>query len=384
MHNPVNIEVAPANATADRVTQRMIRVDSDQKRDLLAHLIDTQQWHQVLVFNRTKHGADKLQEQLMFKGIKAQSIHGDKSQAARSRALRDFKTNRVHVLVATDVAARGLDIDHLPYVVNFDLPQVAADYVHRIGRTGRAGAEGEAISLVSNDEIRLLRGIERLLNKRLDNETIEGFEPRPPSRASRSARPSRPPARSGGRPQQGNRSGDYSARPAAYGRTNSRDNPRTANRSDDWSAQERPQYRRQPDSNQARPNGHESGQRTHQPYRSAQGPKSETPNQTRGFADRYQRRPQQQDRPARSHEGQPDQGSRRTRSNSDAANGWNKDWAGQKAPQRRSERAPTAHARSSARPAAAPSAAAGNRSGSGQRRGGWSNTSNPGSSVRYY
>ena len=146
------IEVARRNATVEIITQKVYPVDRDRKRDLLAHLIKTQNWHQVLVFTRTKHGANKLAEQLNKDGITALAIHGNKSQSARTRALADFKAGDLQVLVATDIAARGIDIDQLPHVVNFDLPNVPEDYVHRIGRTGRAGATGEAISLVCVDE----------------------------------------------------------------------------------------------------------------------------------------------------------------------------------------------------------------------------------------
>ena len=185
VHNPVEISVSPKDTTAPTVTQWMCPVDKKQKSALLAQLIRDNDWQQVLVFSRTKHGADRLCRYLGEKNIKAAAIHGNKSQGARTRALADFKQGKVRVLVATDIAARGLDINQLPQVVNFDLPNVAEDYVHRIGRTGRAGAEGQAISLVSADEFKQLSDIERLIQTVLTRKVIDGFEPVhdvPPSR----------------------------------------------------------------------------------------------------------------------------------------------------------------------------------------------------------
>ncbi|HET9339418.1 MAG TPA: helicase-related protein, partial [Casimicrobiaceae bacterium] len=170
-------EVAPRNATIDAVNQRVVAVGRDRKRELLSWMIGRHRWEQVLVFTRTKHGADKLAQALERDGIRAQAIHGNKSQGARTKALADFKGGGVHVLVATDIAARGIDIAELPRVVNYDLPNVPEDYVHRIGRTGRAGADGEAISLVCVDEHGFLRDIERLIRRTLPRETVEGFEP---------------------------------------------------------------------------------------------------------------------------------------------------------------------------------------------------------------
>jgi len=167
LRNPVTVEVAPRNATADRVEQTVYRVSKDHKRHLLAHLIDSGNWHQVLVFTRTKHGANRLAQQLEGSGIRSAAIHGNKSQGARVRALADFKDNKVTALVATEVAARGLDIKELPHVVNYELPNVPEDYVHRIGRTARAGGTGSAVSLVAPDEGPLLRDIERLLRRSL-------------------------------------------------------------------------------------------------------------------------------------------------------------------------------------------------------------------------
>ena len=175
VRNPVVVDVAPRNATADKVEQTVYRVSKDHKRHLLAHLISNGNWHQVLVFTRTKHGANRLAQQLEGAGIRSAAIHGNKSQGARVRALSDFKDNRVTALVATEVAARGLDIKELPYVVNYELPNVPEDYVHRIGRTARAGTTGAAISLVAPDEAPLLRDIERVLRKSLPIAAVPEF-----------------------------------------------------------------------------------------------------------------------------------------------------------------------------------------------------------------
>ena len=175
VRNPVVVDVAPRNATADKVEQSVYRVPKDHKRHLLAHLISNGNWHQVLVFTRTKHGANRLAQQLEGAGIRSAAIHGNKSQGARVRALSDFKDNKVTALVATEVAARGLDIKELPYVVNYELPNVPEDYVHRIGRTARAGTTGAAVSLVSPDEAPLLRDIERLLRKSLPVAALPEF-----------------------------------------------------------------------------------------------------------------------------------------------------------------------------------------------------------------
>jgi ATP-dependent RNA helicase RhlE len=183
LNKPALIEVARRNATADTVSQKVYGVDRDRKRELLSHLIKKHQWYQVLVFMRTKHGANRLAEQLEKDGISAMAIHGNKSQGARTRALSEFKEGKLQVLVATDIAARGIDINELPHVVNYELPNVPEDYVHRIGRTGRAGAEGEAISLVCVDEQKFLADIERLIKRKLPRETVSGFEPDPNARA---------------------------------------------------------------------------------------------------------------------------------------------------------------------------------------------------------
>ncbi len=177
LHQPVAVEVAPANATAERVEQWIYPVDKADKSALLQQLVTEKDWQQVLVFTRTKHGANRLAQHLEKARIQAVAIHGNKSQGARTRALADFKAGRVRVLVATDIAARGLDIAQLPQVVNFDLPNVPEDYVHRIGRTGRAGAAGKAYSLVSADEIKQLNAIQQLIQRHLTREYIGGFEP---------------------------------------------------------------------------------------------------------------------------------------------------------------------------------------------------------------
>ena len=177
VNNPVEISVNPRNTTVESVEQLIYPVDKNKKSALLTQLIHDNQWQQVLVFSRTKHGANKLTRQLEARGIKAAAIHGNKSQGARTRALANFKRGAIQALVATDIAARGLDIEQLPQVVNFDLPNVPEDYVHRIGRTGRAGAAGQAVSLVCADEFKLLSDIERLTRQLITRKQIEGFEP---------------------------------------------------------------------------------------------------------------------------------------------------------------------------------------------------------------
>ncbi|MFA7243409.1 MAG: DEAD/DEAH box helicase [Sulfuricellaceae bacterium] len=177
LNKPAMIEVARRNATAELISQKVYPVDRERKRELLSHLIKERNWFQVLVFTRTKHGANKLAEQLTKDGIPSLAIHGNKSQAARTRALAEFKSGTLQVLVATDIAARGIDIIELPHVVNYELPNVSEDYVHRIGRTGRAGSEGEASSLVCVDEYKLLSDIERLIKREIPEEVVPGFEP---------------------------------------------------------------------------------------------------------------------------------------------------------------------------------------------------------------
>ncbi len=178
LHNPIEINVTPRNTTAKGISQVVYPVDKARKAELLSHLIQTRQWYQALVFCRTKHGANKLVKYLHLDGIEASAIHGNKSQAQRTKALAEFKQGKIQILVATDIAARGLDIDQLPFVVNVDLPNIPEDYVHRIGRTGRAGAEGQAISLVSADEIKQLLDIERLIKAKIQRQAIDSFEPR--------------------------------------------------------------------------------------------------------------------------------------------------------------------------------------------------------------
>lgn len=208
LNNPKVIEVARRNATAETIAQKIHPVDRDRKKELLTHLIKSNDWHQVLVFTRMKHGANRLVEYLEKQDVSAMAIHGNKSQTARTRALADFKSGDLTVLVATDIAARGIDIDQLPHVVNFELPNVPEDYVHRIGRTGRAGADGEAVSLVCVDEDGFLADIEKLIKRTIPREVVPGFEPDPharpePIQLGRRVLHGAPGSRSGG----GNRSG---------------------------------------------------------------------------------------------------------------------------------------------------------------------------------
>ncbi|TXD51817.1 MULTISPECIES: DEAD/DEAH box helicase [unclassified Polaribacter] len=187
LNNPVSVETAPQNATAQKVSHKVYQVDKGQKTPLMIKLIKDNDWSQVLVFTRTKHGANKLTEKLIKAGISAAAIHGNKSQGARTKALKNFKDNTIKILVATDIAARGLDIPLLPHVINFELPNVPEDYVHRIGRTGRAGAEGEAISFVCSEETEYQKEIEKVLNEKLKTSILDGFEPTdtaPPKRAA--------------------------------------------------------------------------------------------------------------------------------------------------------------------------------------------------------
>ena len=211
MKNPATVEVARRNTPAELVAQVQHPVDHDRKRELLAHLVKTNDWRQVLVFCKTKHGANRLADQLDRSGIEADAIHGNKSQNARNRALSRFKNNELRVLVATDIAARGIDIEALPHVVNYDLPHVAEDYVHRIGRTGRAGAEGEAVSLVCHEDRPLMAAIERLMGREVTSRVIEGFEPghrgsRPAPQPQQHQRRSQPQQQRRSQPQQQRRS----------------------------------------------------------------------------------------------------------------------------------------------------------------------------------
>lgn len=207
LYKPAKIEVARKNTAAETVDQKIYLVDKGRKRELLSYMIGSNNWKQVLVFTRTKHGANRLAKQLETDGLTAAAIHGNKSQGARTRALANFKKGEVRVLVATDIAARGLDIDQLPHVVNYELPNVPEDYVHRIGRTGRAGNEGEAISLVSIDEDKLLVDIERLLKRELPKEELAGYERDPSIKApTKKKAKAKPQQKSKRRPEQRRRS----------------------------------------------------------------------------------------------------------------------------------------------------------------------------------
>jgi len=221
MKDPVTVEVARRNTPAELVAQVAHPVATDRKRDLLAHLVKSNDWRQVLVFTRTKHGANRLAQQLERSGIEADAIHGNKSQNARTRTLERFKNNELRVLVATDIAARGLDIEALPHVVNYDMPHVAEDYVHRIGRTGRAGVEGEAVSLVGPEERPLMAAIERLINRKIESRVVAGFEPgngsaprerQEPRREQRRPQRAQQQPRRNGRPQQPRRDGQAQPR----------------------------------------------------------------------------------------------------------------------------------------------------------------------------
>tara|TARA_R110000850_G_scaffold277144_4_gene424305 strand:+ start:103696 stop:105099 length:1404 start_codon:yes stop_codon:yes gene_type:complete len=230
LNNPKEVSVTPRNTASELVNQRVVLTDQTQKRDLLSHVIRESGWHQVLVFTRTKHGANRLAEKLSKDGLSAAAIHGNKSQNARTRALDGFKTGKVTVLVATDIAARGIDIDELPHVVNFELPNIPEDYVHRIGRTGRAGSAGSALSLVDKSEIKYLSAIEKLMRRPIERTEIEGWVPKPVAAGSateevRSARGPRPQGRrpghqprgTQGQPSRsGNRPGRPSGRPASH------------------------------------------------------------------------------------------------------------------------------------------------------------------------
>ena len=220
VNDPVEVSVSPANSTVELVEHWIVPVDKKQKSPLLVELIKENNWHQVLVFSRTKHGANKLTKQLCEKGIPAAAIHGNKSQGARTKALAEFKSGKTQVLVATDIAARGIDINLLPYVVNFDLPNVPEDYVHRIGRTGRAGSSGQAVSLVSADELTQLSDIEHLIKQLLTRKIIDGFEPvhsLPTTTLERKPRKQKKT-----QPKQGHRDGQRSARNTGSAKPNNR------------------------------------------------------------------------------------------------------------------------------------------------------------------
>ncbi len=273
MHDPATVEVAPRNRPVELISHVAYPVHRDRKRELLAHLVKANNWQQVLVFTRTKHGANRLAQQLERDGVDADAIHGNKSQGARTRTLKRFKDNELQVLVATDIAARGLDIEELPHVVNYDLPHVAEDYVHRTGRTGRAGSTGEAVSLVSADDRPLLAAIERLIGKRIEQKTAAGFEagsasPAPELRHEQQDRHQRQehgrqhaaPARHG---NNGNRKPD--------GRQENRNEPRSHAHGQNGQRQRTPQpaqpgHGNRGDRTQVEPNGNR-----HEPRTSAQG-----------------------------------------------------------------------------------------------------------------
>ena len=204
LNNPTEVSVARRNTASELVAQKVVITEQSHKRDLVSHIIRESGWHQVLVFTRTKHGANRLAEKLTKDGLAAAAIHGNKSQAARTRALNGFKSGEVAVLVATDIAARGLDIDQLPQVINFELPNVPEDYVHRIGRTGRAGSEGSALSLVDHTEVKLLTAIERLLKRKIERTEIEGWSADMVKPSTTPERPAAPPRRHSA-PRSGNR-----------------------------------------------------------------------------------------------------------------------------------------------------------------------------------
>lgn len=228
LKNPAEVEVARRNTSSELVAQSVYLVDCKRKSALLLKLITDNKWEQVLVFTRTKHGANKLSEYLEKSKISSAAIHGNKSQGARTKALDDFKKGKVKVLVATDIAARGIDIDALPHVVNFELPNISEDYVHRIGRTGRAGCEGEAVSLVCVDEAEYLKGIEKLIKKEIPKRIMEGFEPDPLIKAEPISR-----GGGGGRSGSGNRGGNTSSRGSnTNNRGNRNERPQTGHKKD--------------------------------------------------------------------------------------------------------------------------------------------------------
>ncbi|MCW2120682.1 DEAD/DEAH box helicase [Flavobacterium sp. 7A] len=228
LQNPVQVEATPENTTVDAIDQKVYRVAKDLKADLMIKLISEGNWKQVLVFTRTKHGANNLCEKLAKSGISGAAIHGNKSQGARTKALAGFKDGSLRVLVATDIAARGLDIPLLPHVINYEIPNIPEDYVHRIGRTGRAGASGEALSLVSSDELTFLKDIEKLIEMKLPVEMVKGFEPDPnestePVKMGRGSQ-SRAPRNSAKPSGSGNRNSGSDNRSRAPKRTNDRRN----------------------------------------------------------------------------------------------------------------------------------------------------------------
>jgi ATP-dependent RNA helicase RhlE len=296
LKDPATVEVARRNTPAEEITQYVYSVDANRKRELLSHLVLKNNWEQVLVFTKTKHGANRLASQLQKDHINADAIHGNKSQNARIRALEDFKVGKVKVLVATDIAARGLDIEELPHVVNFDLPHVPEDYVHRIGRTGRAGATGEALSLVCAEDRPLLGAIERLINKKIEVRIAEGFDVghrAPRSEASRSETPSHAPRSKPQGRREGKREGQGESKRASHGesqrapqgesqrtpqgegqREERRPPPRQRSRED-----KAPRYATSP---QARTSGNAGGMDFNKPYEPSQDAVAERPEPTQG------------------------------------------------------------------------------------------------------
>lgn len=222
LRNPVSVSATPENTTVEKISQRIIRVDKSKKTALTIKLIKDGNWQQVLIFTRTKHGANKLSKKLDKAKVSSAAIHGNKTQNARTNALAGFKSGKIKVLVATDIAARGLDIPLLPHVINYELPNVPADYVHRIGRTGRAGASGEAISLVGGDEVDYVKGIEKLLGETLEKQVVEDFEPQDPETApvkkQQVQRPPRDKSKSA-KPSAGNRGNKPKPKPKSNGQS---------------------------------------------------------------------------------------------------------------------------------------------------------------------
>ncbi|MHB1141889.1 MAG: DEAD/DEAH box helicase [Sulfuricaulis sp.] len=271
LNSPALIEVARQSVAAELVSQIYHPVDRVRKRELLSHLIHSQGWKQVLVFTRTKHGANRLADQLDDDGISSSAIHGNKSQSARTKALADFKKGEVRVLVATDIAARGLDIDQLPHVVNYELPNVPEDYVHRIGRTGRAGKEGQAVSLVCVDEHEYLRDIQRLLKLDIPKAVIEGFEPNPSIRAEPISHGRG--QRGGGRPQAARQGGEQRRQPQPQRHTQGRADGQRA----------RPHARGERAHSDAQPRS--GGQRSHSnPHARSTEPRQQAPHHARHTA----------------------------------------------------------------------------------------------------
>jgi len=238
LKNPVQVEATPENTAVEAISQKIYRVAKAKKTDLVIKLITDGNWKQVLVFTRTKHGANKLTKKMISSGITAAAIHGNKSQGARTKALKGFKNGTVRVMVATDIAARGLDIPLLPHVVNFEIPNISEDYVHRIGRTGRAGAKGEAISLVSADETTFLRDIQKLIGEKLPVEIMEGFEPDPNASTApikpgqnRQPRNSKPKQKQSGNSGKGNASSKNGGRNRNKNKSRNSNNDRRSNNS---------------------------------------------------------------------------------------------------------------------------------------------------------